>query len=201
MNRRTPQRSPFVTAVAWVLIIFSGFFILMTLLQIILMYVLSNTALLSELMPLDVPVRNTFIYIALWIMVVVFSLVAVTSLVSAIGLLKQKNWARLVVMASMACGAVLGFFLFIIHLVMIVVMQKDFMSSPDIPGVGLLLTSATLAGIFFSFGLTVACGWAAKRLMSGEIIAGFHRPNPFLQKNPHEMGGAFRLDNTHFTKK
>lgn len=87
-------RSTFVTVVAWVFIIGSGFGSLAAIMQVIAVSIMFSRDDLPA-MPADVPLMTQLMYQYLNLVVYGFSLLVIFTFISAIGLLKRKNWARL----------------------------------------------------------------------------------------------------------
>jgi hypothetical protein len=106
-NEGTPtQRSGFVTGLAWIFIGLAGFATLIALLQ---------NVMLSVMLPLeglqastqgteDLPAFARFMFSHPRMIFGGFLAVAAITLVSAIGLLKRKNWARVLFIAIMVLG-------------------------------------------------------------------------------------------------
>ncbi len=106
----TPNdRSTFVTAVAWVFIVLSGFSTLIAVLQNIMLFMMfpvdeMNIAMEEARSSGQVPasaefMMNNFQYFFLGIL-----LVSLTTLVSSIGLLRRLNWARIIFIVIMILG-------------------------------------------------------------------------------------------------
>jgi hypothetical protein len=102
-------RSTFVTALAWVFIALGGFSTLMAIMQNIMLAVMfpidemrSAVEQAGEAHPIPAPYRFMAEYF--WLFFVLFLVLSATTLVSAIGLLRRRNWARLVFIGMMAVG-------------------------------------------------------------------------------------------------
>ena len=102
-------RSAFVTGLAWVFIALGGFSTLIAILQNIMLAVMfpidemrSAVKQTSEAHPIPAPYRFMAEYFRLFF--VFFLVLSATTFVSAIGLLKRWNWARLVFIGIMAVG-------------------------------------------------------------------------------------------------
>lgn len=150
----TPTRSTFVTVVAWVLIVFSGLGVLVSVMQNVLIWVMEPVPLLNARLIFS----GVFVMLAL-------------TLAAAIGLLRRRNWGRLGVMAILCLGMAWQ----------VVGVVWQFSAFSDITGsfdasaaaqqelaairviqVSTLLFVAVLLGLF---------GWVVKRLSSDEVKA------------------------------
>jgi hypothetical protein len=128
-----PPRSTLVTAIAWVLIVMTGFSTALSLLETMIintMPVVSGQDLVVQ----------------------AFLAISATSFVAAVGLLRRKNWARLITVGILGLG-------FLWSLGSIVTQQIMFSS----------------IGIATAIGLSVLCAWLIKRLLSGPVRAEFQR--------------------------
>lgn len=110
-NFEPGQRSTFVTALAWIFIVLGGFSTLMALGQSVIFYnvvaqpefqqMIASVETAPKVPAFVILVFSKLSYIFLGVL-----LVSVANLVSAIGLLLRKNWARLMFIAMMALGIV-----------------------------------------------------------------------------------------------
>ncbi len=162
----TKEKSNFVSILAWILILISGFATLMTLMQNIMMYVLPFPE--EELTENSDLMDYVFYYSE--IIVAVFLLIAIWTLLSAIGLLKRKNWARI----SMICVFIWA----IIWTVSSTTIQWFYFFDAelfDFSGTSLdtpsIIVTAIVLVIIVS--LTILCGWLIKKLTSQNIKAEF----------------------------
>jgi len=102
-------RSGFVTGLAWIFIALSSFATLIGVLQNVMVWLLFPDDLMREMMsqPQGAPAMPA---VAQWmlenfrLLIATFLLLCVATLVSAIGLLSRKNWARLTFMGIMGLG-------------------------------------------------------------------------------------------------
>lgn len=175
-------RSSFVTVVAWIYIALTGFgtFIL------VVQNVLFNTVLPFDQMheawtqaqrETGLPPAFGWIFDHIRLFLLVFLVVTVIKLVSAIALLKRRNWARIVFIIIFA----LGIFWNIAGTVL-----QQFMVSwmPTIPHVRnapkdfelmmtAMMTFIRVISAFFAIAFTVLFAWMIKKLVSPEIVAEF----------------------------
>ncbi len=161
------ERSTFVTVLAWVLIVLSGFGSLMTLLQnVVLFFVFPFAEMSATAIEADEPLWARFIY--LWFVLAL--LVCATTLVGSIGLLQRKSWGRRLVVTILGLGVVwclvaapLGHFM--------MQMPADF-GEVD-PGLRRMQTVTTVFSAVFGLLLAGLFGWLVKRLLSAEVRAEF----------------------------
>lgn len=104
-------QSSFVTTVAWIFIVLGGFATLIAILQYIMVHTVfpvdqMRKALDAAKGQQQIPHAFAFMFGHIKWFVVVFLVLSVTTLVSSIGLLRRKNWGRVVFIALMAFGIV-----------------------------------------------------------------------------------------------
>lgn len=106
-----PGRSTFVTVVAWVFIALAGMATLMTALQSVMVLLLfpldeirQNAPQNATFETMPVWARFMFTHIELWFLFC-FT-VSATTVVAAIGLLRRRNWARILFVGVLAFGIV-----------------------------------------------------------------------------------------------
>jgi len=145
------HRSKFVSVVSWVFIVISGLGTLVAMLQNVIVQFLGaqmglvfqaglapNSSWLTLLV-----VSHLKIYFAILLAL------AVLALVSSIGLLKRKNWARFVVVGLVIFGIIW-----------------------KLPGLFLSLASPS-ASLLLELGLILILGWVAQRLLSSAVATEF----------------------------
>jgi hypothetical protein len=108
---KPPQKSTFVNVLAWIFIVLGGFATFMSILQNIMIHtVFPKFELNQELQHADeaeqIPAFAEFMFNNFDLFFMFFFLVSATSLISAIALLKRKNWARIVFIVLMSVGIV-----------------------------------------------------------------------------------------------
>lgn len=175
-------RSTFVTVVAWVFIAFAGFATFISLLQAVMftfVFPADNHFFAPpagkdpglQVMP---SVLRFMMEHMQWFFVAFWLLSAVT-LVSAIGLLRRKNWARLVFVGLMLLGIVW-------NLGGLWLQQQMFTGFATIPSnappnvasdIESTMTVMRIATGAFVIVLSLVFAWIVKRLMSGSIMAEF----------------------------
>lgn len=165
-------RSSFVTAVAWVFIVLAGFATLIAVLQNIMIAVMFPAEAMREDETMkNAPALARLMFSYPQVIFGAFLAIAGTTLISAIGLLRRKNWARLVFVVMLSLGILW-------NLGSLAVMFFTFSSMPQVPdhapphvqsefdfmwnlmmGFSVVL-ALVFAGLF---------GWIIKRLVSLEI--------------------------------
>ena len=104
-----PTRSTFVTVTAWVFIVVSGLASLVSLLQNIVISVMLPADKMQQALSQshgadEVPAIVQFMLHNIQLLLVGFLLLALLSLTASIGLLRRKNWARIIFIALMGLG-------------------------------------------------------------------------------------------------
>ena len=168
-----PSRSTFVTALAWIFIVLAGFSSVISVLQNIMIAVMFHPDKMARGM--DQPkefdkmpaffkafsAHPQYFFLASFVL---FVLVLIVSL----GLLKRKNWARLMFMAIMSLGiAWNAFAIFTQHS-----MSSSFPSPSDEhfgSGFRTMMVVMQIFTILFAIGLSVLFGWIIRRLASEQI--------------------------------
>ena len=105
----TPPRSTLVTVVAWVFIVLSLFTTAGSLLQNIMFFRLSAMEGIHEPMHqgmMDMPLPLQFIFDHYQLFLAAILALSLAGLVSSVGLLRRKNWARRLFSVLLACGIV-----------------------------------------------------------------------------------------------
>jgi hypothetical protein len=110
LENRVPSQSNFVTVLAWVLIVSSGLATFISLMQAAtLTFVFPRGFWLNSQSPHggeNIPPVLQFLSSHVQYFFLAFWLLAVLSLVSSIGLVRRKNWARLIVIGILGLGVV-----------------------------------------------------------------------------------------------
>ena len=176
-------RSSFVTSLAWTFIVLAGFGTAISLLQNVMVNFVLPTGEIRGAMrevygPQALPPFASFMFGHLRLFAAFSLVVSASMLVSAIGLLKRRNWARMIFIGLMVLGVVWNLAgLFIPYF-----MASSF---PPVPKTAphefqdsfrlmthIMVGVTTVIAIVFA----VLFAWAAKRLMSVNIKREFNAP-------------------------
>lgn len=173
---QSSNRSTFVTVVAWILIVVSGFATLIALLQNAMVHLVLKSPQMGQLAqahPAEAPVFAVFTADHIGLIFFAVLVVCIVTLVSSIGLLKRVNWARWVVIALMILGVAwcLGGLAF--QAAMFVAMKDQFANVPDASGMGPFLIAFAVVNVLIALAFAGLFGWIAKRLLSPGIAAEF----------------------------
>jgi hypothetical protein len=175
MSGGPAQRSTFVTVVAWIFIVLSGFGTFMLILE---------SFVLSTVMPHmqasvdaakargQVPPSADFMFGHMQAVFGVIILLSVGMLLVSIGLLKRRNWARILFIAIMALGILGGIGSAVLQRYIFSAMPT---STPDnMPPefraqFESMMSAMQVVSIVFTIAFSLLYGWIIVRLMSASI--------------------------------
>lgn len=178
-----PARSAFVTVVAWIFIALDGMGLFISLLQNIVVNTVFSFDRLHEAemqaqSKMHVPPFFFWIFGHIRLFLGIFLIWTLIKFVSAIGLLRRQNWARLVFIGFLALGIAWN--------IAAIVLQQFFVSSmltampppPNAPKNFNEVMQGMLIGIrvfsaIFAIGFSVLLAWMIKKLLSPVIVAEF----------------------------
>src|SRR5713226_3604903 len=107
-NPPSPVKSTFVTVVAWVFIVLSGFATFISLMQNLMVRFMPqqafNEATADTTFARIMPSGPRFMFAHLRLLVLLVLVLCVLMLLSSIGLLRRRNWARLVFIGLLGAG-------------------------------------------------------------------------------------------------
>lgn len=175
------QRSTFVTALAWIFIVLSGFTTIISILQNILVFTMSRSSGMGPSMqaPLaqGMPPAAAFLANHIQLFFLAFLLVSAFAFVSSIGLLMRQNWARLCFIGFMAFAIAWQLGGLALQFSMFPFMRQQFSAPATQGGPDMLsiLIAIAVVSVLFTIGFTVLFGWITKRLLSPAIVAEFRR--------------------------
>lgn len=173
----TSNRSSFVTVVAWIFIVLSGLGTLVSIMQNIMIQVMFNATEMEKAMhaapPPGVPPFAAFMTSHFQLLFVAFLIISVSMLASSIGLLKRKNWARLIFICLMGLGILWNLGGLVLQLTMYSSMQSSFANVPDAADMKSFMIAMAVFSVIFALGFSVLFGWIAKRLLSPSIVTEF----------------------------
>ena len=176
----TSNRSTFVTVVAWIFIAIAGFAAFISVLQALmftLVFPADQFRSAGDMKGLEeAPAFFRFMIQNMhWFFVMFWSL-SVLTLVSAIGLLRRKNWARLVFVGLMAFGVIWNLGGIWLQELMMSSFPKASDSAPPGLDAGFenMMTVMRFAMGAFAIGLSLVFAWIIKRLVSRSVRAEFN---------------------------
>ena len=173
----TPDRSTFVTVLAWIFIVLAGFVTAISLMQNAMVWLMLPTDELSRAAsdPEAAEHLTPFVRFLMGHFHLVFLaplILAVAVLASSIGLLRRLNWARLAIIGLLGLG--------IAWQVAGVALQGAMM--PPMPGLpadeagqrfAAMVTLIRVFSVVMAVGVSAVFAWIIKRLLSPEIAAEF----------------------------
>jgi uncharacterized membrane protein (DUF2068 family) len=167
------QRSSFVTALAWVFIVLAGFSTFIAALQ---------NLMLSLMMPAgmppmeqaqtgqNIPAFAKFMFANFRLIFAGFLVLSVITLATAVGLLKRKNWARVIFVAIMSFGILWNIGSVVLTFVMFSSMPIPENAPADFREQHALLSNImTVATTVMAVAFTALFVWIIKRLLSNDI--------------------------------
>ncbi len=183
-NTGYTSRSSFVTVVAWIFIVLSGFTTFISLLQnVILAFMpkdLFNQALQDTTFTHVMPTAPRFMFAHLHTLLFAVLVVCAATLVSSIGLLRRHNWARLVFIGLLALGAVYNIAGLFLQQAMLSSFNAPFAADSTLGGASRqfqqMMQAMRVAMFIFELGFAALFIWIIVRLVSPRIRAEFLPP-------------------------
>lgn len=176
----TPVKSTFVTVMAWIFIVLASFTTLISILQNIMLQVMfagpdMANAMASANQAQDMPLFARVMANNFRLIFAAFMVLSATTLISAIGLLKRKNWARLLFIVIMGLGIAWNLVVFAMQLFMFPSMPQI---PPDAPAdiqseFQTISIVMTVVGAIIATSVSLLFGWIIKRLLSPAIASEF----------------------------
>lgn len=177
-TNKPPQKSTFVNVVAWIFIVFGGFATFMSILQNIMLHFVfpkdqMNRAIQQGGQHEQIPAFAEFMFNHFDLFFILFFLLSATSLISAIALLKRKNWARIVFIVLMSLGIIwniggLGF-----QFMMFSSMNEFTQGQAIPPEFQNMMQVMRIASIMMVIAISSLFGFVIKKLCSKEIKTEF----------------------------
>lgn len=167
-------RSSFVTVLAWIFIALAAWSTLISVLQNVMVYAISPADLVAASASRGanpLPPIFDFMLRHMRVLLLAFLFASIATLVAAIGVLKRKNWARVVFVGGLTLGILwnVGGF----------VLQQFLLSSmtalpPDVPtefraAFDQMAFAIRVVSAVLMLGLSVLFAWLIKRLLSPTI--------------------------------
>ncbi len=176
---KQPAGTQFVTAVAWVFIALCGFTAFVSLMQ---------NVMVNTLFPIDemtkaamapgapkMPAFFRFMMDNIRLLVASILVVSVGMLGAAIGLLKRKNWARLVFVTILSIGIVWNIGGLALQFSIMEDFPKPVGAPPEFSAAFTTMrTVITAFSVLMALAFSAIFGWLIKRFISAEIRREFH---------------------------
>ena len=175
----TPQRSTFVTVLAWIFIVLAGFTTLIALLQNIMVFSMFQAPEFSDAMSKAESAPNVPPYFALltryvFVVFVLFLAVSATTLAAAIGLLRRRNWGRIVFIAMMGFGIFWNLAGLALMAVMMWMMPMPPLGAhPGAPSFAWIMGAMMVFNVLIALGFSALFAWIILKLNSPGIRAEF----------------------------
>lgn len=168
-------RSGFVTTLAWISIVLAGFATATTLLQAMVVWTMMPAGPLLHSEALPVPPVLVFVSAHLrWIVAVMLAVSALT-LVSAIGLLQRREWARVLFIVMLAVGIAWSLGVLGLQVSMVSTVMTPLPDTP-LEAHDHFVRMAHLSfgfALLLALGLSALLGWLIVRLGSDRVRAEF----------------------------
>lgn len=168
-------RSTFVTVLAWVFIVLAGFSTLITIMQNIMIRIMFSNAEMQKMMEQNraeeqMPAFANFMIHHFDLFFLAAFIVSVLGLVAAIGLLKRKNWARIVFIVLLGLGIVWNIGGIILQQIMMHSMRANMNIPPDVQQqMHVMQSFMTVISVFFALAFSTLFGWIIWKLVSPDI--------------------------------
>jgi hypothetical protein len=168
------QKSTFVNVIAWIFIIFAGFGTLISLLQNFMFGFMfpqeqMNEAMNSSEVTEQMPILFEFMFNNMGLFLFVILLLTLFTFISAIALLKRKNWARIYFIVILSFGVLW-------NIGGAIMQQTMFSSMAEMPGEAAAppefqsaMAAMRIGTIVFAIVICGLLGWIIKKLISENI--------------------------------
>jgi hypothetical protein len=170
------NRSTFVTRLAWIFIILAGFTTLISIVQTIMVNVMfpiqQMTDSIENAPAQDMPRVFRFLFPHFRFFSFTLLVISAITFVSAIGLLRRKNWARIIFVVILALGIVWSLFCVVIQFTMFLV-DPGFPPGPQSAQFHLMVNIIQVFTLLMAIGIGVLFGWIIRKLNSAPIKAEF----------------------------
>ncbi|MGE4545945.1 MAG: hypothetical protein AB7D06_17795 [Pedobacter sp.] len=172
-----PQRSTFVTVLAWIFIVFGGFATFISILQNIMIHMMlpkgDTGQAMQQVENIDhMPAFANFIFNHFDLFFLFFLIVSATSFIAAIALLKRKNWARIVFIVLMSLGILWNLGGLVMQFTMFSSMP-EMANQTALPGFEKVMLIMKVASTIMVLAISTLFAWIIKKLSSSTIKAEF----------------------------
>jgi hypothetical protein len=171
-----------VSVLAWIFIVLSGLGTVVSILQNILLHMILRDDGFGQLLqappPPGTPPFAAFAFHHFPLVFLAVLLVSAFALVSSIGLLRRRNWARLCFIGLMVLGIAYQLAGIAIQLAMLPSMHRQFADAAAMlggPDMSRLVVVFGVAGLLFAAACIVLFGWIVWKLVSPAIVEEFGR--------------------------
>jgi hypothetical protein len=170
------EKSKFVTVIAWIFIVGSGFATFVSILQNIIVNLIFPTEIIREAFndataQEHIPSAFRFLFLNIRTFLFGFFVLSAATLTSAIGLLRRRNWARILFVVMMCLGILLHAGGVALHFSMFSAMPVPEEGMPDHFMIMVNIMKGFSVGL--ALGMSVLLGWIIKKLVSAKIRAEF----------------------------
>lgn len=176
----TGNRSSFVTVLAWIFIVLSGFTLMISILQNVIVWTMFRQPGIDQAMveqsSQGMPASMQFLFAHFQWFFLLPLLTSAVSLASSIGLLKRMEWARKAFIVLMFFGIAWNLLGLVWQYAMMSFTNGQFAAMPKAagaPDMQPFFVAIMVVTVIFSIGFSVLFGWIAKRLMSREVKSEF----------------------------
>ena len=164
--------STFVTVLEWIFIVLAGFATFISILQNIMITLIfpveeMNQSLSSSKVQENMPAFANFMFSNIRLFFFGFLVVSCTTFISSVGLLKRKNWGRILFITIMSLGIVWNIFALVLQQFMMPSMSE--MPGPPGSNFGVMMTIMRVFTFLMALGISILFGWIIKRLVSPKI--------------------------------
>lgn len=167
------NRSSFITVLAWIFIIISGYSALISLAQNLLIGFMVDPSLLNEFSNASsseaMPIFFQFMISNMHLLIFSCLIVAVLTFISSIALLKRKNWARIFFMVLMGLSIGSVILSFVMQFLFIQEFMPDMQNQNESKQFMLVLMIMRVFMFLFSVAFCGLFGWIMKKLSSEKI--------------------------------
>ena len=195
MNQQ--KKSTLVTVLAWIFIALAGFATFISILQNIMIWALFPVEEMNKAFEgsqEQVPFFISFMFSNIRLIVLGILVVCGTTLVSAIGMLKRKNWGRIIFIGIMGLGICWNIFGLIMQNSMMASMTEFLPGEMETP-IFIIITIMKIVTFVFVVAFSYLFGWLIYKLTSPKIKA------EFVGIAPHAEDTVVRIDLTHSNKR
>jgi hypothetical protein len=192
-NLNQQKKSTFVTVLAWIFIALAGFATFISIFQNIMVWTLFPVEEMNKAFEgsqEQVSFFISFMFSNIRFIVLGIFIVSGITFVSAIGMLKRKNWGRLIFIAVMGLGICWNIFALIIQNWMMASMPDFPFAEMETP-LFIIMTIMKIVTFVFVVAFSYLFGWLIYKLASPKVKAEFTRASPLAEEAVLEMDVAY----------